>query len=820
MLGAKHILNVVPSTPIDRRESAASTTPDGDSKATKDADTQEFDEYGAELKPEARVWKTYIHEAEKFDLEQFDGWNRCNVFNLSSQAAFFAATCTAFLIESSKSLKENPAETSARRLDQIVILLVGANTGGTSISPLNTTEIIAPQPFSPRPIDICINTLWSFSLITSAAVPPIAMLAKEWCYLFTVGRVGDSWSRMKIRQQRWNGITRWRMGQVIMFLPSLIHMAFLSFAVGLCLYLWDLNTGVAIPAASITLGSAVIYVTSTLLPLIHPSDAVCPYSTAISRFVQRFRVDRKGVKQDSKGNDRIAIEALAWLIGNSADPKSIDTALQAIASADPSDENRKLLQAYGADRMVSWRLIGLDSYSKNYNQISDLYKRALSFFSSYTPAPDLGLDNQGSPPQLQGLEKNIRDARDEINKQIIAYTSSNRHFLPKHNSIQALSIGSTAASRCLRSLGNGVQTQTQELYNTAVDLLEHCKSREARLNPQEIQFLMTGITMLLSSLLVDCSPAASARYVMKLLEIAYTTTGDQEQLPLSYLGLPMVVYALSQHNYPGLTQPPPHSSRSRAQRAIEVIAYYVSHPSELANVSSAMVNLGILELLSDPESYKLNSEDFKTICEAFDPGPREARIHTLPAISNTDIYSRSLKGIIKLISDEQHNMLDENTREVAIVCLTVLNHTRVVQWAAGSSFEQVYTFLIECVLKIPPSGPESYGQNTALDLMQKFHKHVQSQLTGIPSLGLAKSLDKRKIFAKLKEAVEIHTTSNDADFTTHLFAIGQASFLIDFAIKSQLADHEDWIRCLGSFVGNESLSESGELTRRGNNLAE
>ncbi|EUC59431.1 hypothetical protein RSOL_313580, partial [Rhizoctonia solani AG-3 Rhs1AP] len=599
MLGAKHILNVVPSTPIDRRESAASTTPDGDSKATKDADTQEFDEYGAELKPEARVWKTYIHEAEKFDLEQFDGWNR-------------------FLIESSKSLKENPAETSARRLDQIVILLVGANTGGTSISPLNTTEIIAPQPFSPRPIDICINTLWSFSLITSAAVPPIAMLAKEWCYLFT----------------------------------------------------------------------------------------------------------------------------------------------------------------------------------------------------------DLGLDNQGSPPQLQGLEKNIRDARDEINKQIIAYTSSNRHFLPKHNSIQALSIGSTAASRCLRSLGNGVQTQTQELYNTAVDLLEHCKSREARLNPQEIQFLMTGITMLLSSLLVDCSPAASARYVMKLLEIAYTTTGDQEQLPLSYLGLPMVVYALSQHNYPGLTQPPPHSSRSRAQRAIEVIAYYVSHPSELANVSSAMVNLGILELLSDPESYKLNSEDFKTICEAFDPGPREARIHTLPAISNTDIYSRSLKGIIKLISDEQHNMLDENTREVAIVCLTVLNHTRVVQWAAGSSFEQVYTFLIECVLKIPPSGPESYGQNTALDLMQKFHKHVQSQLTGIPSLGLAKSLDKRKIFAKLKEAVEIHTTSNDADFTTHLFAIGQASFLIDFAIKSQLADHEDWIRCLGSFVGNESLSESGELTRRGNNLAE
>ncbi|KAH7318034.1 hypothetical protein B0J17DRAFT_305447 [Rhizoctonia solani] len=35
-----------------------------------------FDEYGAELEPDARVWKTYVKEADKFDAEQVEGWNR------------------------------------------------------------------------------------------------------------------------------------------------------------------------------------------------------------------------------------------------------------------------------------------------------------------------------------------------------------------------------------------------------------------------------------------------------------------------------------------------------------------------------------------------------------------------------------------------------------------------------------------------------------------------------------------------------------------------------------------------------------------------
>lgn len=35
-----------------------------------------FDEYGGELGPDARIWPAYVKEAEAWDEEMVDGWNR------------------------------------------------------------------------------------------------------------------------------------------------------------------------------------------------------------------------------------------------------------------------------------------------------------------------------------------------------------------------------------------------------------------------------------------------------------------------------------------------------------------------------------------------------------------------------------------------------------------------------------------------------------------------------------------------------------------------------------------------------------------------
>jgi hypothetical protein len=36
----------------------------------------EPDEYGAELTKDARVWKVYVKEADRWDAELVDGWNK------------------------------------------------------------------------------------------------------------------------------------------------------------------------------------------------------------------------------------------------------------------------------------------------------------------------------------------------------------------------------------------------------------------------------------------------------------------------------------------------------------------------------------------------------------------------------------------------------------------------------------------------------------------------------------------------------------------------------------------------------------------------
>ncbi|CUA72923.1 Alpha,alpha-trehalose-phosphate synthase [UDP-forming] 2 [Rhizoctonia solani] len=838
---------------------------DGDTK-------EEFDEYGAELEPEARVWKTYVSVADKFDKEQVDGWNSSLDVTLIF-AGIFTAICTAFVIESAKSLKEDPAETAARRLDQITQILLVAHANDSS--PLNATEIgapISPDPFLPRTVDVCINALWFFSLILSAAVALLAMLAKEWCYLFMSGRTGDPWSQTTMRQRRWKGIETWKMEEFIMFLPSFIHLAVLSFAVGLCIYLGDLNWRVAILAVVVTVGSLLVYAASTFLPLLKQRDQldlIYPYSTSISRLVDRIWKNNKSdqrddgettLKQDSEQTGHIALEALSWLIKTREDSNSTDTALQAIAGADPDDKNREILKNSGAHKMVSRRLIALDSYSKNYEQISDLYTRALSFFFQPTqPSPTTSLyDNPTeksgrreevpqstaptlSPTSLKGevggdqastqqknlkkreLQKKIRSLRDVINKQITAYTS-NRIFLPTTDNIQALSIGSTAASHCLRSLAQGKQTHTQKQFDTAIDLLESYKNGQAHLNEHEIDYLMKGTAMLLTSLLANCTPDAGAQCVLKLIKKADTVEieSGQKQLQLGYLGLPLVVYALSRHDYPPWDE---YHLRSREERAIDIVAHYVSCPSEeLHHAASTMINLGLLELLSEPE-YKLNSKDFKTISEAFDAGDRahQTRIYTLPSLSNTDIYSRSLTGIIKLISDDQHHLLDDkDTKDVAIACLTVLNRTRLDHWQADASISlgQLYAFVIECVLKIPPSGPEAYGQNSALDLMQEFHNQNHPERIQNLMPDLAYWMNKRDVFTKLKKAARRQGTSSDINEAGRLFATGQAWLLINRAIKSGLVGHEDWRKSLSSFVGSESVSDLGELEEEGNHLAE
>jgi hypothetical protein len=131
------------------------------------------------------------------------------------------------VIESLNDLKPDPAESSAQTLLAISQTLAAMSNGQPVTLPTqNTSDTPA---FSPPRTAVVVNLLWFLSLSLSVAVSLIAMLAKGWCYMFMSGRSGVIYEQARRRQQRWNGIERWKMTEVLTYLSGVMHLALCEF---------------------------------------------------------------------------------------------------------------------------------------------------------------------------------------------------------------------------------------------------------------------------------------------------------------------------------------------------------------------------------------------------------------------------------------------------------------------------------------------------------------------------------------------------------------------------------------------------------------
>ncbi|KAG8723576.1 hypothetical protein FRC09_002722 [Ceratobasidium sp. 395] len=317
---------------------------------------------GEEMAKDARVWKTYVREADIRDKEMIDGRNGTAVF-----AALFSAISTAFIIESLGDLKPDLTDESAQTLLFMSQTLTAIANNQPAPSPPADTS--GQRTFSPSRSAVVVNVLWLLSLSLSVAVSLVAMLAKGWCYNFMSGRSGPIYEQARKRQEKWNGMERWKMTELLVYLPVAMHLALLLFAVGLCVYLWDINVGVAVPVVVITVLATVVYAFATVLPLF---DRFCPYNTPIATaFASLHRIaywtaysqytrirkpkwlgfvfwrlstwldpgdagldiTRESAKDNTTSMDTTTSQMIAWLITNCEDSRSVDIALQAIAGA-------------------------------------------------------------------------------------------------------------------------------------------------------------------------------------------------------------------------------------------------------------------------------------------------------------------------------------------------------------------------------------------------------------------------------------------------------------------------------------------------------
>ncbi|KAG8731429.1 hypothetical protein FRC11_004190 [Ceratobasidium sp. 423] len=269
-------------------------------------------------------------------------------------------------------------------------------------------------PFKASPSAICVNVLWFLSLSLSVAVSLISMLAKEWCLEFMSGRTGPFGAQARRRQQRWDGIVEWKMKEVIIMLPSLIHLSLLLFAIGLCVFLWDVHYGVAIPVVLVTSLAAGAYFACTILPSRYD---FCPYGTVLSRLYKQFSRVHSPVKGDEEAQDEVPGKALHWMVVNCETPRSVDVALQSLAAGDEKI-SPVMLERCDAWTLIRRRLESVDANGEQAEAVSALYKRVLkSHVYMREGADGLWYDNPARSDHRQ-LAQSVLDVQSCINSVI------------------------------------------------------------------------------------------------------------------------------------------------------------------------------------------------------------------------------------------------------------------------------------------------------------------------------------------------------------------------------------------------------------------
>lgn len=100
--------------------------------------------------------------------------------------------------------------------------ILRAMSANQTVSPTLDSD---PEAFSPSAAAIWVNILWFLSLSLSVSVSLVAMLAKQWCYSFMSGRSGQPHIQARMRQRRLEELERWKMPEILAFLPTLIHLS-------------------------------------------------------------------------------------------------------------------------------------------------------------------------------------------------------------------------------------------------------------------------------------------------------------------------------------------------------------------------------------------------------------------------------------------------------------------------------------------------------------------------------------------------------------------------------------------------------------------
>ncbi|KAF7328333.1 hypothetical protein MVEN_02548700 [Mycena venus] len=194
----------------------------------------------AHRKPPAQTptgvdWSTCASAVREYDSSIVEAWRR-DMDNSITFAALFCVVVAAFLSQSYKWPQD----------------LVFNKTAGTII-----------------------NAAFFSSLVISLNAVVMATLVKQWLAEYTwalESRSGSSQEILALRQVRFNGLNKWKLPQIIDYLPLQIIFAVFLFFGGVAYLAWTLDVVVGLITSILVGASGMFFIATSILPTFYPES--------------------------------------------------------------------------------------------------------------------------------------------------------------------------------------------------------------------------------------------------------------------------------------------------------------------------------------------------------------------------------------------------------------------------------------------------------------------------------------------------------------------------------------------------------------------
>ncbi|KAH0591603.1 hypothetical protein H2248_001656 [Termitomyces sp. 'cryptogamus'] len=230
------------------------------------------DKSGEEFNENARVWNVYLDEAESYDMDIIQRY-RDIMDSLLVFASLFSAVVTTFVVETSQASQPDNTQILVSILLETNQLLRAAGNS-TSINAVPPAALAPGSLTYTSTIDQWVNGLFFTSLALSLSTALLTVLAKQWILSYTSTVSGGARTRALIRHFRFQGLIKWRLGDIIESLPVVLHSSVAVFLIGLALYVSQFSSLICGVVSLITALTFLFYLATSMIPAIFID---CPY---------------------------------------------------------------------------------------------------------------------------------------------------------------------------------------------------------------------------------------------------------------------------------------------------------------------------------------------------------------------------------------------------------------------------------------------------------------------------------------------------------------------------------------------------------------